>query len=275
MPKINTIKDLKYISFNNLSELEFIHHGFSTRLGGVSTGHYESMNLGFNRGDSKENVMTNFKKICQALDIDIKNLVLSNQTHTTNIRKVGKANIGEGIFKQTEIKNYDGMVTDETDVFMVTYYADCVPLFFADKINKVVALSHAGWKGTLEDMAGTTVRLMQEKYNTNPKDIYVGIGPAIGKCCFEVHCDVGDLFLNPEFENESLITSKIVNGTKKYNINLPEINKRKLILAGVLKENIETADICTSCNSDWLFSHRASKGKRGSMCAIMGITKDV
>lgn len=268
MPRINKKGKLEFITFDNLTSLGFVLNAFSTRQGGVSRGVYKSMNLRFGTEDPKENIFENLNIFCEGIGISTDDLVLSRQTHGARIRSIGLENKGEGLAKSIDKESYDGMVTDIPGVFLMTFYADCVPLFFADKRKKVVSLTHAGWRGTIKDIAGETVKAMSERYGCRPEDIYAAIGPAIGKCCFETDEDVGKLFASLPSE-----LSRHVDGPAKgkYHIDLKEINKQLMVRAGVPERNIEKSDMCTACNNDIFFSHRASGEKRGSMAAVIGI----
>lgn len=272
-----------YISFPILEQFPFIKHGFSTRLGGVSQGIYESMNLSFGRGDDPCNVIQNFERISHSIGVDAKSLVLSDQVHKTHLRKVTKEDCGKGITSKRDYSEIDGLYTDEDSVTLVTSYADCVPLLFVDPIKKAIAASHAGWRGTVGKIGPKTIETMQKEYNSDPKDIVVVIGPSICQDCYEVSSDVANQF-NQVIEEEKrheIVTrqdqykQKQETGSKdKYQLNLWEANKYFLMQAGVLEENIEIANVCTCCNSDIFHSHRASKGMRGGLCAFIALDKE-
>lgn len=255
------------IKFEKLNKYTSIEHGFSTRLGGVSEGIYSSMNLGLTRGDSIDNVLNNFRIISKKLNMPFEHLVLSAQTHTTNIRIVGKEDWGKGITREKDYEDIDGLMTNVTETPLVTFYADCIPLIFFDPQKNVIASSHSGWRGTVSRMGKVTVEAMTHNYGCNPKDIIVCIGPGICKNCYEVSADVADAF-RQEFSNhfEKIVFPK---ENDKYLIDLKKANEYILMEAGILKENIDNASPCTCCNSDWLFSHRASNGKRGNLAAFI------
>lgn len=264
--KINKKDKLIFITFPKLKATGIVNHTFSTRLGGVSGGEYSSMNLSFNRGDKRENVVENYRILCSAVGIDTKNLVLSHQTHTNNVLCVTKEHCGTGITRPS-FSDIDGLITNESQVALVTQYADCTPLLFCDPVKKVIATSHAGWRGTVKQIGKVTVEKMVEEYGSNPKDIIAGIGPSIGKCCYEVDVPVITEFSKIPFLNkEKIITPK---GEGKYMLDLVEANRQILINSGIKPENIDVSDICTCCNADMLHSHRATGGKRGNLAAII------
>lgn len=271
MLKTSTLKivkkgSLEYIKFPKIEALKITNHAFSTRLGGVSTGIFSSMNLSFNRGDDKAFVLKNYEILCNAENIGIENLVLSCQTHTNNVKIVGKEHCGTGITKPS-FSDVDGLITNERGVALVTQYADCTPLVFCDPVKRVIATSHAGWRGTVKEIGKVTVEKMQEAFGSNPQDIIAGIGPCIGQCCYEVDDPVFNEFKKLEYlDFESIFTIK---GDGKYMLNLVEANRQILLNCGILPENIDCSDICTCCNADSLHSHRASKGQRGNLALII------
>ena len=263
----NTKNDITYLTFNNLSKMQGINHLFSTRLGGVSEGIYESMNLSYSRDDKKENVDENFSRIASLLGCSTSDFVSSVQTHTTNVRTVTKADAGKGFTKPTGYNDVDGLITNESGLVLVTYYADCVPLFFVDPVNKAIGLSHSGWRGTVGRMGQATLNAMASEYGTRASDVVCAIGPSICQSCYEVSEDVADEFSKefPEHTDRLLIS----RGNGKYLLNLWEANRQIMLDAGVKPENIEMPEICTCCNSKLLFSHRATQGKRGNLAAFL------
>ncbi len=258
--------DLQYIQFPKLTACGAVRHTFSTRYGGVSRGEFSSMNLSFNRGDKRENVLKNYELLCDAVGIDTKNLVLSKQTHTSNVLTVTKEHCGTGITLPS-FEDIDGLVTNQSGVALVTQYADCTPLLFCDPVKRVIATSHAGWRGTVQLIGKVTVEKMRDEFGCNPKDIIAGIGPCIGQCCYEVDEPVYNAFAKISFINPQDIFITKPNG--RYMLNLVEANRLILINSGVLPENIDASDICTCCNSEDLHSHRATGGKRGNLAAII------
>lgn len=247
-------------------------HGFSTRMGGVSTGYCSSMNFSFTLDDNPENVKENFRRFCNAIGADVQNTVLSRQTHTANIRIVTKSDRGCGIFKDTDYDNIDGLVTNEPSLVLVTQYADCTPLLFFDPIKKVAATSHAGWRGTVKEIGARTVEVMQSNFGCRPNDIICGIGPSIGVCCYEVDDPViSEINAIKYLNTESCYTAK-PNG--KYMLDLREVNRQILLHSGILPQNIDVADVCTCCNHSFLHSHRATSGKRGTLALMITIDEN-
>ena len=138
-----------YIQFKNLSATGIVKHGFSTRKGGVSTGIFSSMNLNFKRGDDPDAVLENYRRMAAALNMRVEDMVLSDQTHTTNVRVITEEDRGKGILRPQDYSDVDGMITNVPGIVLVTSYADCVPLYFVDPVRKAIGLSHSGWKERL------------------------------------------------------------------------------------------------------------------------------
>ena len=170
---------------------------------------------------------------------------------------------GKGIVKERDYKDIDGLITDEPGLVISTFYADCVPLYFVDTVHRAIGMSHSGWKGTVGRMGAATITAMKREFGTEAEDLVCAIGPSICQDCYEVSEDVADAFKEafPGHTDEILLDKK--NG--KYQLDLWKANEIVLTEAGVLKEKIAVTNICTCCNPDLLFSHRASHGKRGNL----------
>ena len=277
--KKNSIHSMELKSRNGVSYLQFpefektglVKHLFSTRAGGVSEGYLGTMNLSYSRGDKKENVDENFRRISEILDCPLERFVLSAQTHTTNIRIVSKEDGGKGIFKKADYTDVDGLITNEKNLVLSTFFADCVPLFLLDTKRQVIALSHSGWRGTVGKIGEKTIEIMCSEFGSEKKDIITAIGPSICKDCYEVGPEVAKAFYDI-FSKEQ--TDKIVYPKKAghYQLDLWQANYQIFLDAGLQPQQICTTDICTSCNKENLFSHRASNGKRGNLGAFMMLT---
>ena len=257
---------LAYLTIPAFEETGSVKHCFTTRIGGVSRGIYNSLNTSDDKEDPIENVHRNLELVCGAIGINYRNLVFSDQTHEDNIRIVSIADLGKGISVPNDIKNTDGLMTNIPGIPLITFYADCVPLFFLDKENKAIAVVHSGWKGTVLKIGAKTIRQMTEVYGTKPGDCLVGIGPSIGPECFEVGQEVADQFAE-SFGTRSHIIKPMENG--KYTVDLWEANKLMLMEMGVPENNITISGLCTKCREDLFFSYRRDKGRTGSMSAIM------
>lgn len=264
---IHNENGLIYFTFPKLDKTNGVKHIFSTRHGGVSSGIFATMSTRRSYGDSDENVMKNFQILCNAVNIDENDLVLSDQTHTSNIRIVTSSDRGKGYTKEQDYTDIDGLITNERNIALVTQYADCTPLLFFDPIKKVIATSHAGWRGTVKEIGRKTVSLMQKEFGSSPDDIIAAIGPSIGQCCYEVDDTVIRWIDMLTYLQKDKIYYKKPNG--KYMLDLKETNRQILVYSGIKNENIDVADICTACNKDDMHSHRASHGQRGNLTAII------
>ena len=268
---LNENKGVPFLTYNRLSQIDFIRHAFSTKHGGVSTDEWTSMNFAFSRGDKAENVIENYKIFSNAVGFDYNSLVTSSQDHNTYVRPVTKNECGIGIWREKDMLSVDALITNEPNVTLVTHYADCTPLFFVDTVGKAIGLAHAGWRGTVGRIGEEVIKKMTSLYGTNPKDVVVAIGPAISKCCYEVDKDCAENFYNlKDLDNSKFIFPQ---NEVKYMIDLLETNRQIVMTAGVKEENIVLSDLCTKCNSNLLWSHRATNGHRGTMCAFMCIEK--
>lgn len=259
---------LVYVSFPNM-ERAGVTAAFTTRLGGMSRGQYASMNMSFTNGDSKESVTKNYEILLSALGLDYKIAVLSHQTHTDNIRIITEEDIGKGIVIKRDYENVDGLITNLKGVTLVTQYADCVPLLFFDPERKVVATSHAGWRGTVKEIGLKTVLKMKEAFGCLPQNIIAAIGPSIGMCCYEVDDPVIDQIKALNYLEQNKVF--FPKGSGKYQLDLREANRQILVWSGIKNENICVSDLCTCCHSEIFHSHRATAGKRGNLAAVIAL----
>lgn len=270
--RINQAGELVWLTFPILEEISWASHLFSTRMGGVSEGIFRSMNLSYTRGDDKKAVDENFRRIAALLSCSVEDIVCSDQTHTTNLRVVGKKDGGKGITKLRDYQDVDGLLTDEPGVYLATFFADCVPLYFVDTKRRAIALAHSGWRGTVARMGRCVVEKMREVYGTVPADLTAAVGPSICQECYEVSEDVAqafaEAFRRPGQADEILLKK----GGGKYQLDLWRANEIVLTEAGIPAERIQVTDLCTCHNSSYLFSHRASHGQRGNLGAFLGIS---
>lgn len=262
---------IPYLSFPVLETIPWIRHGFSTRLGGVSTGIHRSMNLGFQNGDEKENVYENYARICDVIGVKPESIVHAKQTHLDQYRIVDYDDIGKGYNRERDYDDIDALVTNHSGITLTILTADCVPVYLVDPENKAIGLVHSGWSGTVKRIAAKTVQGMMSAYGTKPAQVIAVTGPCICADCFEVGDEVADAFLNEFGSNRfSLITHKV---DERYHINLAESIAQSLLDIGLNSSNIHQSGLCTACNPDLLFSHRVTQGKRGTMAAFLSINE--
>lgn len=264
------VGEVLYLSYPVLEKTGFVKHGFSTRIGGVSEGIWSTMNLSFTRGDEENKVRENFKRMASAIGTNAENLVFSHQTHTTNVRMMTAEDKGKGFERPLDYQDVDGLITNVPGLCLTTFYADCVPLFFVDPEHKAIGLSHSGWRGTVGKIGQETLRKMKEHYGTEPSKVIAAIGPSICQDCYEVSGDVIEEF-RKSFDAQYWDEIYYKKENRKYQLNLWKANEIVLKEAGVKPECIAVTNVCTCCNSEVLYSHRASKGERGSLAAFLMI----
>lgn len=262
-----------YLEFSLLRDSGIVNHGFSTRLGGVSEGCFSSMNLSFDRGDRPEAVQENFRRIGKAIGVECGDMVLSQQTHTTNVRLVTEEDRGKGIVRERDYTDVDGLITDVPGICLVTTYADCVPLYFADPVKKAIGLSHSGWRGTVGRIGQKTIEKMQQYFGSDPSDILAAIGPSVCMDCYEVSEDV-ILRFQKVFDKQDWGDLFYEKPGGKYQLNLWKANEIIFREAGILPEHMAVTNLCTHCNSSILYSHRAQGERRGNLCAFLALKKD-
>lgn len=261
------------LRFPALSEINFVTHAFSTRIGGVSGKEFASMNLGYGRGDSDGNVEENYRRFAKAAGFDSESMVCGCQVHRTDIRRVGENERGVGIWTPNDCDSADGLCTDVPGVTLVVFAADCVPVYFIDPEHRAIGLAHAGWRGAAAGMPRVMAERMAEEFGSDPGKLITAIGPSICRDCFEVDAPVAKEFLQLP-NSEKFVTGPTElpgDGGVKYHVDLWECCRQSLLSAGVLPEHITVGGVCTMENSDLVFSHRKTRGQRGSNCAMLAI----
>lgn len=239
-----------------------VPHCFTTRLGGVSEGCLESLNIGLHRGDFPENVEENYRILADALGFATKNLVMPRQVHSATVRTVTKNDhIGLDHHMYPEC---DGLITNDPGTALLVFTADCTPVLLLDPVTGAVGAVHAGWRGTAADIAGKAVRKMVAEFGCEAKNIRAAIGPNIGPCCFETDRDVPEAMI-AQFGKAAKAFIR-PNG-EKYFLDLKQINALALRRAGV--HQIEISGDCTMCQNHRFWSHRAHGALRGSQGAII------
>lgn len=263
-------KETPYLEYPLFQKTGIVKSAFSTRLGGVSEGCYSSLNLSFDRGDDPAKVLENFKRIGASMGVAVEDMVLSKQTHTTNVRVVTEEDKGKGVMRDRDYTDVDGMITNVPGICLVTSYADCVPLYFVDPVKKAIGLSHSGWRGTVGKIGKNTVQLMQENFGSKPEDLLAAVGPSVCMECYEVSEDVIGQF-KEEFESKywQELFYKKENG--KYQLNLWKANELIFLESGILPEHMAITNVCTHCNSKILYSHRTMGNNRGNLCAFLAL----
>ena len=260
--------EVPFLTVPSFHSQNAVTHGFSTRLGGISTGPFSTMNVSLSRGDSPEAVTENYRRLGQAIGFDPHRIVSSSQTHTVNIRTVDWSDCGKGFDKEKDYHDVDGLVTNIPGMVLTTFYADCVPLLLFDPIKKAIGAAHSGWRGTVHKIGVEIVRRMVEIYDCDTKDIITAIGPSICQDCYEVSQEVID---QVKEAYASHLWPQLFYPTipGKYQLNLWEACRENFLEAGILPEHISVPDICTCCNPELLYSHRVMGEKRGNFAAFL------
>ena len=238
-------------------------HCFTTRLGGVSTGIFDSLNLNFSRGDDPEKVVENYRRIGLVLGFTPEDVVNARQVHSDIVVRVGKENRGNLAVRDAS-PVCDALITQEPGLALYVSTADCTPILFHDPVTGAVGAAHAGWRGTASAIGGKTVEAMVKHFGCRPEDIRAAIGPNAGVCHFETDADVPQAMLEafgPEVE------AWIHPKENKFFVDLKQINALILRRAGV--RHIEISDQCTMCRPDRFWSHRVTQGQRGAQGGII------
>lgn len=244
---------------------------FSSRTGGVSAGVYKSLNLALHVGDDKENVINNRGKFLTALGGDLRQGICCMQVHGHIVKAVNEKDCGKGVREyESAVPECDALITGAPDVFLMTFYADCFPIYLFDPEKKVIGLAHSGWKGTLAEIGKETVKKMQEIFDSSPDDIRVFIGPGIQACCFEIQEDLREKVAAKFGDKEQFASS---NGKRAIVWDLPATISYSLRQAGVKESNIVNCGLCSSCQEETFFSHRRDKGFTGRMGAAITLRR--
>ena len=240
-------------------------HGFTTRLGGVSTGYLAAMNLGLSRGDSRDNVLKNYEILGDAIGFDPHKIVQAVQVHGDAVRLCTEEDWGKGLYAHTDYEA-DGLMTNVPGTALVVFSADCGTILLEDPVTGAVGACHAGWRGTALGIAGKTAAAMASAYGCDPKNIRAALGPCISPCCFETDEDVPQAMI-AALGDEAM--PAITKSDAKYHVDIKYLNRLFLQKAGVLPEHMDTSPLCTACDPDLFWSARRHKDQRGSLGAVI------
>ncbi len=260
---------IAYLQAPLLAGCDFLMHAFCTRRGGASRDDYKSLNMSFREGDEELHVLANWEKLSRSFAIPMENFLVLNQVHGDNIFIIKPHG---DYFTSGDALNYDAIVTSRTDLAICVKTADCVPVFLVDRIKKVIAAVHAGWRGSALGITAKSIRLMQNQYGSQPRDLLAAIGPSIGRCCYEVDAAAADAFSNKNNAGDFLLPGKRKD---RWILDLMEANRRQILDCGVPDTQIETSGLCTACHPDAFFSHRGSGGVTGRQINFMMIKGDL
>lgn len=249
--------ELKYLVIPAFERTGLVRHGFSTR----------TIDLGYKNSKDRVSMINNYNLFCNTIGIELKNVVRSDQVHGDTVYEVTEKDRGKGILRESDIKSVDSLITKKRNVALMTYHADCVPLFFLDKKTPAIGVAHAGWRGTVKKIGIKTVYNMMRKFGSFPQNILVGIGPCIKNCCYEIDKPVIEkLKLAFPYYWSKLVCYK---GDNHWMLDLVLANKMQLESIGIKSKNIFISNFCTSCHNDLFFSYRADNKKTGSLATII------
>ena len=270
------------LTFVGWEGIDWLWHGFSTRAGGVSQvylpdgadveGGFGELNLGFTTADSAENVRENRLRYVAAVTGSRSTpLVAVRQVHSNRSVVLHAPWMG---FGPDAVPEVDGIITDQPGLLLAIQTADCVPVLVVDRVRRIVAGFHAGWRGTVERIVELGVATMRADFGSEPGDLAAAIGPGIGSCCYTVGDEVLERFTKnfsyaPElFSQKAVGHDELVDGLR---VDLIEANRRQLLAAGLDADSISVVDGCTGCHPELFYSHRTSGGHAGRMMSVIGI----
>lgn len=245
-----------------------IHHGFSTRQGGVSAPPLDALNLGISRGDDPAAVRENYRRFCTAIGADDRHAVLSQQTHTANVRRVTAEDAGKGLTVPRDYTDVDALITNEANLPLTVFSADCGIILLYDPEHHAVGAVHAGWRGCAAGILQKTVEAMSAAFGSDPAAMLAAIGPCIGQCCFETDADVPDAMRAALGDTADQYVQW--NGLK-FHVDLAGLNRQWLLNAGILPAHIDVSSLCTACRRDLFWSHRKMGGARGAQVAMISL----
>lgn len=259
---------LPHLQANIFRDCNFLVHAFCTRLGGASEHDYKSLNMSFNEGDDEYKVLANWSKLAEDFAIPVEQFLVVNQVHGSDIFHIGYS--GRYFTSRAEL-DYDAIVTNRPGLAICVKTADCVPVFLVDPGKKVIAVVHAGWRGSAAGITAKVVDLFVREYRSEPGDVLAAIGPSIGRCCYEVDAVCAGAFAQQKNGECFLFPQK---NKERWMLDLAEANRRQLVSCGVPGNNIEVSDFCTSCRRDLFFSYRAAGGVTGRQINFMMIREE-
>jgi YfiH family protein len=292
-----------YMQFGHYRQFSELRHGVFTRLGGYSKTPYEGLNASFSTGDALENVVRNRLLVLQSLEIEAYPCATLWQVHGAEVATIDTESeiwddwrddwphrsycVGEQelVWTIKPRRKADALITRQRGVTLALTFADCTPVLFYDPVQGAIGMAHGGWRGTARGIALATVEAMSEQFACRPENIYAGIAPSIGACCYEITEQVRRLYMGEvEFNEmptaekyrekvrESAVFSTVqLADSTSLRLDIRESNYNQLLMAGLLPEHIEMPGICTGCSTDLFFSHRMELGKTGRFPVVMAL----
>ncbi len=255
-----------------LGQVKFVRHGLTYRVPGMGQA---DGNIGLGSPRDAEDAWEMRKLWCAAIGVDPERIVTMGQVHGNDVLRVGEADAGKGSRDRGTSAGYaDALITNEPGVVLTTLHADCQPILIVDPERKAVAAVHSGWRGTVADVGGATVAAMRRDFGSNPADLLVYLGPAIGPDANEVGDEVIQAWLEQARDLGDAANDAVLKPGPKHHFNVPAANRMLLVRAGVRPEHIETSPICTKTSKDSWFSHRGHGPNTGREGALIAIVED-
>jgi len=247
--------------------MRFVISAVSTRIGGVSQYPYHTLNLAYHVGDARGAVAENRQRFCDTLGIDVNSLVLAQQIHGDGIAVIDESQAGCGAHRHEDaIPCADGMITRSPSIALSVLTADCIPMLVIDPVRRVIGIAHVGWKGALRMTAAKTVLKMRDTFGSMQGDCLVSLGPSIGPCCYEVKADVISQFQHV-FGPAACITGNRLDLRRAVEMQLVDIGVEERNISSVVARH--DVPLCTACNLDLFYSHRAEGGRTGRMMSVI------
>lgn len=266
-----------YFQFEHFSRHSAMIHAVFSRQGGLSAAPYTSLNTGLSVGDDRQTVFANRRRLAQTLRQPDWPVATSWIVHGNEVIEAG----AEWKLDHAQMadpgppRRGDALMTQEPGLFLLISFADCLPVLFFDPVRRVVALAHAGWRGTSLGIAGQMVQALAERFGSRPADLLVGLAPGIGPCCYEVGPDVLEAFERaPELRETAAFQPHVDGRTDRWMLDLKETNRQQVLAAGITPDHIEIMPFCTACRTDLFFSHRREQGKTGRFAVLVGLNAD-
>lgn len=261
---------LAYFSYKLFKPFKGVTNVVSSRIGGVSQRPFNFLNVGLNVGDEETAVIKNRRLLCEAVGVKMHSLVAPRQMHETKIAIVGDSDRGKGASKWPNgLAQTDGLITDVPELPLLITVADCGAISFFDPKRKVVAIAHGGWRGVSKRIAQKMVLKMEEAFGCNSEDIFVGISPLIGPCCYRIGKDVIGSFY--ETFGKNALGFFVRQPDESLHLDLQAAIKYQLKGAGIREEQIESSPVCPACHLDLFYSHRAECGRTGRFAGLISL----
>ena len=252
-----------YFTIPSFDKYANVTAGFTSRMGGVSPGCYESLNLSLKREGNPTNIQENFRRVAGALGVSFESLTLVNYEHGSSIYHAHPDDCGKGIYRETDMPKCDALIITEPGITAVTLHADCVPLFYLDPEANIACVAHAGWRGVYRYLPREIADAFVQTYGSKAQDIRVAIGPHILSCCFEVGEEV-----SPLFEERFGGSTVLHNGGQAF-VDMQAAILRQFMDAGIPPENCTCANLCTYSLPELFYSHRRDRGNTGAMASLI------